>query len=159
MIPNRISNISSSKESFDRPAPFYNNALNSFGFKDSIAFIQNIPKSNARSRKQNIIWFNPPYSLNVRTNVAKIFLDLIDKCFSKGHKFHKLFNRNNLKVSYSCLPSIKKIITSHNKNIPRTVDFPNSEQSLIPNSFSSHIFTFFLFVGFLKGKLINKLED
>ena len=40
-----------------------------------------------------------------------------------------------------------------------TVDFPNSEQSLIPNSFSSLIFTSFIFVGFLKGKLINKLED
>ena len=75
MIFNRISNISSSKESFDKAAPFYNNALNSCGFKDSIGFIQNIPKSNARSRKRNIIWFNPPYSLNVRTNVAKIFLD------------------------------------------------------------------------------------
>ena len=40
-----------------------------------------------------------------------------------------------------------------------TVDFPNSEQSLIPNSFSSLIFTSFIFEGFLKGKLINKLED
>ena len=126
MISNRINNISSSKESFDRAAPFYNNALNSCGFKDRIAFIQNIPKSNARSRKRNIIWFNPPYSLNVRTNVAKIFLNLIDKCLPKGHKFHKLFNRNNLKVSYSCLPSIKKITTSHNKNIlSNTPDYTN----------------------------------
>ena len=126
MISNRINNISSSKESFDRAAPFYNNALNSCGFKDRIAFIQNIPKSNARSRKRNIIWFNPPYSLNVRTNVAKLFLNLIDKCFPKGHKLHKLFNRNNLKVSYSCLPSIKKIITSHNKNIlSNTPDYTN----------------------------------
>ena len=90
MISNRVNNISSSKESFDRAAPFYYNALNSCGFKDCIAFIQNIPKSNARSRKRNIIWFNPPYSLNVRTNVAKIFLNLIYKCFPKGHKLHKL---------------------------------------------------------------------
>ena len=59
MISNRINNISSSKESFDRAAPFYNNALISCGFKDRIAFIQNIPKSNARSRKRNIIWFTP----------------------------------------------------------------------------------------------------
>ena len=39
------------------------------------------------------------------------------------------------------------------------VDFSNSEQSLIPNSFSSLIVTPFNFVGFFKGKLINKLED
>ena len=39
---------------------------------------------------------------------------------------HKLFNRNNLKVSYSCLPSIKKIITSRNKNIlSNTPDYTN----------------------------------
>ena len=115
MISNRISNISSSKVSFDRAAPFYNNALNSCGFKDNIAFIQNIPIPNARSRKGNIIWFNSSYSLNIRMNVAKIFLDLTDKYFPEVHKFHKLLNRNNLNVSYSCLPNIKKIITSHNK--------------------------------------------
>ena len=40
--------------------------------------------------------------------------------------FLTLFNRNNLKVSYSCLPSIKKIITSHNKNIlSNTPDYTN----------------------------------
>ena len=138
MISNRINNISSSKQSFDRAAPFYNNALNSCGFKDRIAFIQNIPKSNARSRKQNIIWFNPPNSLNVRTNVAKILLNLIDKCFPKGHKLHKLFNRNNLKVSYRCLPSIKKTISSHNKNtLSNTPDYTNqlcncSQSTLCP---------------------------
>ena len=31
------------------------------------------------------------------------------------HKLHKLFNRNNVKLSYSCLPNIKSIINSHNR--------------------------------------------
>ena len=70
MISNRIRNISSSKEFFDSTALFYNNAFNSCGFKHSIAFIQNIPKCYKRSRKRNIIWFNPPYLLYVRTNVS-----------------------------------------------------------------------------------------
>ena len=65
MISNRISIIYSSSEAFDRAAPLYNNTLNSCGFKESIAFIQDIPKFNARFRKRHIIWFNPPHSLNV----------------------------------------------------------------------------------------------
>ena len=55
--------------------------------------------------------------MNLKTNVAKKFLTLLDKCFPKSHKFHKLFNRNNVKVSYSCLPNISNIITSHNRKV------------------------------------------
>ena len=35
--------------------------------------------------------------------VAKIFLSLIDKHFPKNSKLCKIFNRNTIKVSYSCL--------------------------------------------------------
>ena len=162
MFSNRISNISSSKESFDRAASFYNNALNSCEFKDSIAFIQNIPKTNARSRKRNI-WFNPSYSLNVRTTVAKIYLDLIDKCFPKGHKFHKLFNRNKLKVSFSCLPIIKKIITSHNKSIlSNTPDYTNQlcncRQSTLCPLNGKYLRTNLIYICSIK-KHINKKRD
>ena len=65
-------------------------------------------------RKRNILWF--------KTNLAKQFLKLIPKHFPKHHKFHKLFNKNNVKVSYSCMPKIKSNINQHNKKI-----IPNSE--------------------------------
>ena len=82
MISNHINNISSRQEAFDRTTPFYYNALNSCGFKDNIAFIQNIAKGKCNKvffiSKTKHFWFNPPYSLNIRTNVAKIFLGLID---------------------------------------------------------------------------------
>ena len=35
----------------------------------------------------------------------------------KNPKYRKLFNRNNIKLSYSCMPNIKSIINSHNKNV------------------------------------------
>ena len=57
------------------------------------------------------------HSMNVKTNVAKKYLTLLDKCFPKSHKFHKLFNRNNVKVSYSCLPNISNIIALHNRKV------------------------------------------
>ena len=43
-------------------------------------------------------------------------LDLIDKHFPP-HKFYKLFNRNNVNVSYNCLPNLKSVINAHNKKI------------------------------------------
>ena len=56
-------------------------------------------------------------SQNVWTNIAKSFLCLIDKHFPKSNKLHKIFNRNNLKVSYSCTTNMANIIQSRNRKI------------------------------------------
>ena len=68
-------------------------------------------------RQRKIIWFNPPYSVNVETNVGKVFVNLIDKHFPKTIKFRKIFNRNNVKVCYSCSPNFGSMIKSHNDRI------------------------------------------
>ena len=68
-------------------------------------------------RQRKIIWFNPPYSVNVETNVGKVFVNLIDKHFPKTIKFHKIFKRKNVKVCYSCLPNFGNIIKSRNNRI------------------------------------------
>ena len=49
--------------------------------------------------------------------ILRIFLHLLDKHFGRNHKCHKIFNRNNVKISYSCIDNIKNIISSHNKAI------------------------------------------
>ena len=59
----------------------------------------------------------PPYSKNVKTKVAETFRKLIAKHFTPRHKFKKLFNKNNLKVSYSCTPSMNSIINGHNRKV------------------------------------------
>ena len=48
------------------------------------------------------------------TNVAKCFLSLIDQHFPKSNPLHKIFNRNTLKLSYSCMNNIKTITSNHN---------------------------------------------
>ena len=49
-------------------------------------------------------WFVPPYNVNVETNIGKAFPKLIDKHFPKTSKFHKIYNKNNVKISNSsCL--------------------------------------------------------
>ena len=61
--------------------------------------------------------FNPPFSKNVKTNIARNFLCLIDKHFPPNHKLHKIFNRDTVKVSYSCMNNVKSIISKHNTRI------------------------------------------
>ena len=64
-----------------------------------------------------IIWFNPPYSVNVEINIRKTFLKLLDKHFLKTNKFHKIFNKNNVKVSYSGLPNFANMIQQYHSTI------------------------------------------
>ena len=66
--------------------------------------------------KRNI-WFNPPFSKNVSKNIGKYFLPLIQKHFPNNHKYHKIFNKNNVKVSYSSMTNIKSVINMHNKKV------------------------------------------
>ena len=64
-----------------------------------------------------MIWFNPPYSQSVSINVGKSFLNLVNKHFPPHDKFRKLFNINTMEVSYSCMPSMKSTINSHNSYV------------------------------------------
>ena len=77
-----------------------------------------------------MIWFNPPYSKNGKTNIGKIFLNLIRKHVSPHHKFHKLFNKIAVKISYSCTQSIKTIINSHNTKILFPKKVQNKEHAI-----------------------------
>ena len=70
-----------------------------------------------RIRNQNKIWFNPPFSRNVTTNVVKQFLNLLDIHFPKSNKFHKIFNRNTVKVRHCCTENLSSIIKTHNKKV------------------------------------------
>ena len=98
MVSRRISDVSCDKEYFDK----------------AIQFTSTPPPRRNRNRKN--IWFNPPYSINVKTNISRIFLRLIDKHFPRHHKYHKLFNRNNLSIT-SCVPNMASVIRNHNTSL------------------------------------------
>ena len=115
MISHRISQNSCDKNHFNKAAPHYNIALKNSGFHQNITYIPSPFKR--QTRKRQIIWFNAPYSANVKTNVGKIFMRLVDKHFPRRHKYYKLFNRNNIKLSYSCMPNINNVIRKHNSKI------------------------------------------
>ena len=115
-IETRLSKLSSNEKVFNESVPIYQEALDKSGYKHQLTF-QKTSTNDAqrRQRKRNILWFNPPFSKSVVTKIGKTFLRLIDKHFPPHHKLHKLFNRNNVKISYSCMPNVKSIINKHNK--------------------------------------------
>ena len=82
------------------------NSLKSSGFNKELSYVnQNFQHENEKEeqkkRKRKIIWYNPPYSLNVKTNIGKIFFKLLNKHFLVNNSLHKIFNRNTVKLSYS----------------------------------------------------------
>ena len=79
--------------------------------------LQQQPTKNQKNRNRKIICFNPPFSRSVKSNNGWILLSLLSKHFSQNHTMHKIFNRNTVKISYSCLRNISSIISSHNCNI------------------------------------------
>ena len=74
-------------------------------------------KGKKRRRKRNIIWFNPPYSANVKTNIGKVFSRALKKNFPSNHLFYQVFNKNTVKLSHSCMTNIAAIISSLNKQV------------------------------------------
>ena len=57
--------------------------------------------------------------MNIATNVGRYFLNLVNKKFPPHHTFLKIFNRNNMKISYSCMINIKLRINIHNKTVAK----------------------------------------
>ena len=116
-INKRLSSLSSDKASFDQAAPPYQKALNESGYNFTLQYEPKAPNKRKNRKRNNILWYNPPFSKNVSTNIGHRFLALVDKHFPKDHKLHKIFNRNTIKISYSCMNNTKQIIDNHNKRI------------------------------------------
>lgn len=116
MIGKRISKRSINKEEFDKVSKDYNHALKQSGYHEEIQYKEEKKPKN-RNRKRKTIWYNPPFCQTVKTNIARKFIDLIKTHFNKDHPLHKIFNKNTINLSYSCMPNIKNIINRHNKKI------------------------------------------
>ena len=120
-ISKGISKLSSNEETFNNNIRTYSDALKRCGFQEKPVFIPETPSdphANERCKHScNIIWFNPPYSMNVKTNIGKVCLNLLYKHFPPTHLLHKTFNKNTVKISYSCMCNTNSIIYAHNHSI------------------------------------------
>ena len=119
-VNKRLSAISKSETIFQQSIEPYQKALNMAGHNYELKFDKpnnSVPKR--KNRKKKIIWFNPPYSLNVETSIGGNFLKLIDECFPEGHVLHPYINRKTVKVSYRCMPNMKAVIAKQNTKVIR----------------------------------------
>ena len=109
-INRRLSPISSDRESFEKAAPPYQRALDASGYNHTLKFEP--PRASPRRNRprKNTLWYNPPFSKSVQTDIGKKFLTLVDKCFPHKNPLRKIFNRNTVKISYSCTSNIKQAI-------------------------------------------------
>ena len=120
-INKRLCEISSNEEVFELAAPPYQAELNRCNYDHILKFSPPEDKSPQQRRKRckQCSWFNPPYSINVETNVGKIFLELLDEHFPPGHILRSIMNRNSVKISYRCLSNMGSLVAKHNSKVFR----------------------------------------
>ena len=83
-------------------------------------------------RNRRVIWFNPPFYILININIGKYFLNLLDRQFNRDNPLRKIFNRNTIKISYSCTNSMHSVLNNHNRRLLDKLD-RNSER---PNEVS-----------------------
>ena len=112
MIYNRISSLSQDEKTFNNAIRSYKEALKNSVYNEEFLYNSHTNKSR-KSRKRKVSWFNPPFSNSVKTKIGKEFFKIEDNNFPPHHRYAKIFNKNTLKLSYSCMPNFKTIIASH----------------------------------------------
>ena len=125
-VGERLSKLSSSRQEFDSAKPVYENALKQAGYDGKLEYKQPREPSHRRNRKRKTLWFTPPFSAGVRGNLTQMFTGIIQRAFPKNHAYlNKLFNVRNLRLSYSTMPNLDKIIARHNNKIMREYRLAN----------------------------------
>ena len=80
-------------------------ALDESGYHYTLHYEPTTTAKRRNRQRNNILWYNPPFSKNVNTNIGHRFLTLVDKHFPKENKLRKIFNRNtNIYVLYYLFP-------------------------------------------------------
>ena len=101
LIAKRIADISANEFIFNQPIPYYEGALKKSRYNVSLRCSptqdQDVNNQKREQRKRKTIWFNPPYSSNLKTHLGKMFLKLLDHHFARANKQHKIFNLNTVK--------------------------------------------------------------
>ena len=131
-IEKRLNTISSSEVEFDEAKADYERALGNAGYSAELKYDaeHNRTTRASRKRKRRIVWYNPPFSKNVATNIGREFFKLLQLHFPKQHPFHCIFNKNTVKLSYSCTTNMDNIVKAHNAKILSKDENPGDAKGL-----------------------------
>ena len=132
MIEKRLTNLSSNEKVFNEEKAIYVKALKDSGYTETINYNPEHKNIQTKRKRNRIpIYYTPPFSQNVSTNIGAKFLQLVEDHFHKAtknkgaHIFNKIFNRSKVKVSYCTMNNQKKHISKHNAKICRKPEAEN----------------------------------
>ena len=144
-VNQRINKLSSGKKMFEENKSRYDDALKDSGFQGRLEYLTPVDL-NSRARKNNggthtplkvgetinnsshgnrrgknrnrkVVWFNPPFCKLTNINIGRYFLHLLDKHFNRCNPLSRIFNRNTVKISYSCTKNMYNILSNHNRRL------------------------------------------
>ena len=108
----------SGEEEYKMEVDQYQHALKEAGYEEMLVYT-NQDKEQERgpgrkTRRRKVIWFKPPWSSNVKTNIAGRFISFLKKHFPPKSDLYHLFIDKKVKVSYSTCPNMQAFNTAHN---------------------------------------------
>ena len=96
----------------------YELALKNSGYKTKLAYKTTNESSNVRNRGRNrarkILWFSLPYNIAIANKLGKEFFTLWKKKFSPSNNRYKIFSKNTVKLTNSCMPNMANLINKSN---------------------------------------------
>ena len=128
MINKRLYKLSSNETEFNNNKEIYQQALKNANYKhklvwnDSNEEEQRIVEGGIRrNRRRSTLWYNPPFSKTVHTNVAGKFLSLVDKWFGSNPSLKSQFSTLTINSSYSTTRNMQSYIHSYNNKCHTTL--------------------------------------
>ena len=98
-INRRLSALSSSEAKFDSVKSVYQEALAKAGYNYQLKYEPPTPPGGKKSRKRHrkIIWWNPPFSIDVQTSVGKKFFSILEKTSQRDIHLGKSLTETQLR--------------------------------------------------------------
>ena len=81
-----ISSLSCYENEFNNTKHLYESALKNRGFNYGMKFGV-LVEGARRNTNRKVLWSNLTHSLNVKTNIGKVFIKLVTKHYHRSHKF------------------------------------------------------------------------
>ena len=117
MVNQRLTNLSKNESHFEFVKAHYEKALRNSGYTEKLTYTEPVATNTRKKRKRKLIYFQPPFSKQIKTPIGRLFLNLVKKHFHPEHQLHPILNHRCLKISYCCINNIKSEIASHNRTL------------------------------------------
>ena len=134
-INQHLSRNSSNSSIFDQCKDEYEVALKRSGYKRiHLSYIDNQRTKRKNNSTRNTIWFNPPFSRNVSSNIANHSSNSLTNTSPPPPRTIFTKFSTKVKVNYSCTANVHRIIKSHNMTLSNASYEPTKDCNCKPKT-------------------------